>query len=93
MWNVLREGMLRANTSSVNWACFSGLGKGIIARIEVLALLEMFSKVIGLRGELAIKAEESLLIGGERLLWRVSHCRICKRPPANVIKDKAGIRK
>lgn len=59
--------MLRANAASIDRAGLAGLGKGVVAGVEVFALLEVLGQVVGFRGELAVKAEETLLIRGERL--------------------------
>jgi hypothetical protein len=39
--DVLRERMLGANTAGIDGACFASFGEGVVARVEVLALLEV----------------------------------------------------
>jgi hypothetical protein len=63
MWDVLWERMLTANAFGVDRAGFSGFGESVVTGIEVFALFE----VVGFGGELAVEAEESLLVGGEGL--------------------------
>lgn len=63
--DVFGHGVLRADGTGVNAVALSGLGHGIVARIEVLAVLEMLGEVVGAGGQLAVEAEETLLLGGE----------------------------
>ena len=65
--DVFGEGMLGTDAAGVDGASFAGLGQRVVARVEVLALFEVLGQVVGLGGELAIEAEESLLVWGERL--------------------------
>ena len=67
MWNVLRERVLATNGACVDRGGFSGFGEGVVARVEVFALLEVFGQVVGLGGELAVEAEEALFVWGEGL--------------------------
>lgn len=39
MWDVLRERVLRADGGDANVGGFAGFGKGIVAGVEVFALL------------------------------------------------------
>jgi hypothetical protein len=55
--------MLRANAFGVNRTSFSSFRESVVTRVEVFVLRE----VAEFRGELAIKAEESLLVSGEGL--------------------------
>lgn len=63
--DVFGHGVLRADGTGVNAVALAGLGHGIVARVEVLAVLEMLGEVVGAGGQLAIEAEETLLLGGE----------------------------
>lgn len=67
MRDVFRHGMLRADGTSIDAVAFTGLGHGVIARVEVFAVLEVLCEVVGPRGKFAVKSEEALLLGGERL--------------------------
>lgn len=64
---VLWDGVLRPDGARVDAVGLAGLGEGVVARVEVLALLEVLGKVVGAGGELAVEAEEALLLGGEGL--------------------------
>jgi len=61
MWYVLWERMLGADVFGVDRTGFSGLGESVVTRVEVFVLRE----VAEFGGELAVEAEESLLVGGE----------------------------
>lgn len=63
MWNVFWERMLSANAFGVNRTSFSGFGESVVTGVEVFAFFE----VVGLGGELAVEAEESLLLRREGL--------------------------
>lgn len=63
--DVLRDWMLRADGTSINAVALSGLGHGIVARVEVFTVLEMLGEVVGSRGQLAVEAEKSLLLRSE----------------------------
>ncbi len=65
--NVLGHGVLAADAARVQLVALAGLGHGVVAAVEVLALLQVLGEVVGLGRQLAIEAEQSLLIGGERL--------------------------
>jgi hypothetical protein len=69
--DVLGNRVLGPNGTGVNAVALAGLGHGVVARVEVLAVLEMLGEVVGTRGELAVEAEEALLLRGEGLYWRV----------------------
>jgi hypothetical protein len=62
---VLGDGMLRADGTSIDAVALAGLGHGIVARVEVFAVLEMLGEVVGSRGQLAVEAEKSLLLRSE----------------------------
>lgn len=68
MWDVLGDRMLGADSTSIYAVALASLRHGIVTRIEILALFQVLGKVVGASRELAIEAEESLLLGGERLL-------------------------
>lgn len=75
MGDVLGDGVLRAYGASVHAVALASLGHGIVARVEVFAVLEVLGEVVGSGGQLAVEAEETLLIRRERLKgasWRVS---------------------
>jgi hypothetical protein len=65
MGDVFGHRVLRADGTGVNTVTLAGLGHGIVARVEVLAVLEMLGEVVGAGGQLAVEAEETLLLGGE----------------------------
>ena len=65
--DVLGDGVLGAYGAGVDTVALAGLGHGIVARVEVLALLEMFGKVIGAGRQLAVETEETLFLRGEGL--------------------------
>ena len=67
MRDVLGDGVLGAYGSSVDAVALAGLGHGIVARVEVLAVLEMLGEVVGSGGKLAVETEKALLLRGERL--------------------------
>lgn len=67
MRDVLRDWVLGANSTGINTVALAGLGHGIVARVEVLSVLEVFGEVIGARGQLAVQSEEALLLRGEGL--------------------------
>lgn len=69
MGDVLGERVLGTNTAGVDRASLAGLGESVVARVEVFPLLEVFGKVIGFRGELAVETEESLLVRREGLAY------------------------
>jgi hypothetical protein len=63
--NVLGDRVLRADGTGINAVALAGLGHGIVARVEVFAVLEMLGEVVGARGQLAVEAEKTLLLGSE----------------------------
>lgn len=65
--DVLGDGVLRAHSAGVDAIALAGLGHGIVARVEVFAVLEVLGEVVGAGRELAVEAEEALLLRGERL--------------------------
>lgn len=65
--DVLGDGVLGSDGGGVDAVAFSGLGHGVVAAVKVLALLEVLGEVVALGGELAVEAEEALLLGGEGL--------------------------
>lgn len=67
MRDVLGNGVLGADGTGIDTVALAGLGHGVVARIEVLAVLQVLGEVVGSVGKLAIEAEESLLLRGERL--------------------------
>lgn len=67
MGDVLSHRVLRAYSTGVDAIALAGLGHGVVAGVEVLAVLEVLGEVIGARGELAVKTEEALLLRGEGL--------------------------
>lgn len=70
--DVLGDWVLGAHSAGVDSVTFAGLGHGVVARVEVLAVLEMLGEVVGTGGELAVETEETLLLGGEGLNSHVS---------------------
>jgi len=75
MWDALWERMLSANAFGVDRSGFSGFGESVVTGVEVFTLFE----VVGFGGELAAKAEESLLVG-ERdcVLYSVRDHKSCE---------------
>lgn len=67
MGDVLGDRVLAADGTRVDAVALSGLAHGIVAAVEVLALLEMLGEVIAAVGEFAIEPKKSLLLGGEGL--------------------------
>lgn len=67
MGNVLGDWVLRANGAGIDTVSLTGLGHGIVAGVEVLAVLEVLGEVVGTRGELAVEAEQALLLWGKGL--------------------------
>jgi hypothetical protein len=65
--DVLRERVLRAHAAGIDGACLASFRECVVARVEVLAFLEVLGQVVGFGGELAVEAEEALLVGGEGL--------------------------
>lgn len=63
--NVLGDGVLRSDSTSVDAVALAGLGHGIVPRVEVLAILEMLGEVVGSGGQLAVEAEKTLLLRSE----------------------------
>lgn len=66
--DVLGDRVLGADGTSIYAVALAGLGHGIVARIEVFAVLEMLGEVVGAGRELSVEAEETLLLWGEVLL-------------------------
>jgi hypothetical protein len=71
MGDVLGDGVLAADGARVDTVALSGLAHGIVAAVEILALLEMLRKVVAAAGQLAIQPEEPLLLRGKGLRTRV----------------------
>jgi hypothetical protein len=67
MRDVLRERMLRANALGVNWTGFSGCEESEITGVEVFTFFKVLCWMVGFGGELAVEAEESLLVRREGL--------------------------
>jgi len=65
MWDVFGQRVLGADYAGVDAACFAGFGEGVVTAVEVLALFEHLGEVVGFGGELAVQAEEPLLVWGE----------------------------
>ena len=62
MWDILGERVLGANAAGVDFGDLAGFRESVIAGIEVFSFFKVFRKMIRLRGELSIEAEEALLI-------------------------------
>ena len=65
--DVLGDGVLGADGARVDAVGLAGFGEGVVAAVEVLALLEVLGEVVGAGGELAVEAEEALFFRGEGL--------------------------
>lgn len=64
MGDVFGDGVLGADCTGIDAVALAGLGHGVVARVKVLAVLEMLGEVVGARRQLAVEAEEALLFGG-----------------------------
>lgn len=65
--DVLRDRVFAADVARVDTVALAGLLHGVVAAVEVFALLEGLAEVVGAVGEFAVEAEEPLLLGGEGL--------------------------
>jgi hypothetical protein len=65
--DVLGDGVLRADGARIDAVGLPGFRQGVVARVEVLALLEVLGEVVGPGGEFAVQAEEALFFWGEGL--------------------------
>lgn len=61
------RGVFAAETADQGVVGLAGFGKCVVARVEVLALLELVLEKIFLVRKFAVEAEELLLLLGERL--------------------------
>lgn len=66
----VRGRVLAAEAADEGVVGFAGFGEGVVAGVEVLALLELVLQQIFLVGQFAVEAEELLLLFGEGLLDR-----------------------
>ena len=60
-------GVLAAETTNQRVVGLAGFGEGVVAGVEVFALLELVLEQVFLVRELAVEAEELLFFFGERL--------------------------
>jgi tetrahydromethanopterin S-methyltransferase subunit C len=65
--DVLGHGVLRSDGAGVDTVGLAGLGEGVVAAVEVLALLEVLGELVAAGWELAVEAEEALLFGRKGL--------------------------
>lgn len=65
---VFGHGVFAADVARVDAVALASLLHGVVAAVEVLALLEGLAEVVGAVGEFAVQAEEALFFGGEGLL-------------------------
>lgn len=63
--DLLGNRVLGADGAGIDAVALAGLGHGVVARVEVFAVLEVLGEVIGARGKLAVEAEKTLLLGGK----------------------------
>lgn len=70
VWDGVWRRVLTAEATDQRIVGLAGFGEGVVAGVEVLALLELVLEEVFLVGELAIEAEELLLFFGERLSGR-----------------------
>jgi len=58
-------GVFDADAGDAHVACFAGFAEGVVAAVEVFALLtlELVLEQVLLVGELAVHAEQTLLVG------------------------------
>lgn len=67
MRDVFGEWVLRAYAAGIDGGGFTGFGERVVPAVEVLAFFEVLGEVVGFGGELAVEAEEALLVGGKGL--------------------------
>lgn len=65
MGDVLGNRVLGSDSASIDAVTLARLGHGVVARIEVLAVLQVLGEMVGARGEFAVKAEETLFLRGK----------------------------
>lgn len=80
--DVLGHGVLAADGARVDAVALASLGHGIVAAVEVLAVLQVLGEVVRLAGQLAIQAEESLLIGREGLCGSAGQSAVPRKSDA-----------
>jgi hypothetical protein len=68
VWDGVWGRVLAAEAADERIVGLAGFGEGIVARVEVFALLELVLEEILLVGELAVEAEELLFFFGEGLV-------------------------
>ena len=84
MWDVLREGVLGADGGDTDVRGLAGLGEGVVAAVEVFALLQMegrcqrniprvWTEELRRRRTLASKACDE---GTRKILWRQTHLEL-----------------
>lgn len=72
---VFGHGVFAADVARVDAVALASLLHGVVAAVEVLALLEGLAEVVGAVGEFAVQAEEALFFGGEGLLGGGGACQ------------------
>jgi hypothetical protein len=67
VWDGVRGGVLATEATNQCVVGLAGFGEGVVARVEVFALLELVLEQVFLVRELAVEAEELLFFLGEGL--------------------------
>ena len=81
VWDVLRGRVQRADDADVDGIAAAGLGEGVVARVKVLAFLEMAGEVARGRRRPAVEAEDAQLFGRKGLLCMLAFAlRTCHHP-------------
>lgn len=77
MWDILGNRVLRADSTGIDAVALASLGHGVVARIKVLAVLQVLGEVVGSGRKLAVKAEKALLFWRQRLQnWLLTKIQI-----------------
>lgn len=72
--NLLGDGVLGADGAAIDTVTLAGLRHGVVARVEVLAVLQVFGEVVGPGGQFAVETEEALFLWGEGLEKKKLNC-------------------
>ena len=71
MWDILRKRVLGANRSDTNIIGFAGLGKSVIARVEVFAFLSNVGQ-LDVRDLRLNKSDLKLVLEKVFLIWQLA---------------------
>lgn len=89
--DVLGNRVLGAHGARVDRVALASLGHGIVAAVEVLAVLQVLREVVRLGGQLAVEAEEALLLGRESLVGQTHVSNRAQGPKRS--PERLGARK